>query len=145
MILEELEIEVSANAVLTKVKEHKERFAKSYKLLLKAFEKKAKVYEAKYHEFTVKVNVKGKEPVPPPKPEDRTKDYDLYIDMLEQHINDSEDKVGACVTLSETLWKRLWLDKWDWTYRHHESLMFYARAGGAGASEIEEIASAYNA
>jgi hypothetical protein len=136
--VEELIIEVRAADVLEKVKQHRKRYQKSYAALLRAFDRRAIEYQKKYEEFrrTTTANEQGKEPEAPPKPENRTKDYDFYIQMLTSHT-------ATTIKISEALFKRLFYDKWDWTYQHHHALMFYAKAGGPGSADLATMASAY--
>ena len=135
----ELEIVISKVKLLDQLKTNKGRFVKSYEALLKAYEKKVAEYQTKYGAYAKKVVLKqlekkdGQEPIAPPKPEDRTKDYDFYIEML------TEDENGD-ITLSETLFKRLWKDRWDWTRSYFNMLNLYA--GGSGS--LAEMASDYS-
>lgn len=131
--LEELNVIVQKKELIAKLKANRERFQKSYKALLKVFNKKAIEYQKKYDEWRRNSGVQGKEPAAPPNPEDRTKDYDFYIKMLNEHA-------GETIELTETLFRRLWLDKWDWTYSHYNALMFYANAG---STDIANIAADY--
>lgn len=133
---EELEITIGVTKLQDKVKANRTRFIKSYDALLKAYEKKVAEYQEKYATYTKKIIAKSKklsteegQPIPPTKPEDRTKDYDFYINMLENHQEQT-------ITLSESVYKRLWNDFWDWT----RNLVFSANAYG-----MEEIASVYSA
>jgi len=133
---EELEITIDVTKLLEKLKANRMRFVKSYDALLQAYEKKVTQYQKEYAIYTKKIILKTKklaadegQPVPPQKPEDRTKDYDFYINMLENHQ-------GQTVTLSESVYKRLWNDFWDWT----RNLIYSANAYG-----MEDIASIYSA
>jgi hypothetical protein len=132
----ELEINIYVPKLLDKVKANRERFVKSYDALLKAYEKKVTQYQKEYATYTQKIISKTKkvcietgQPLAPAKPEDRTKDYDFYISMLENHH-------GETITLSESVYKRLWNDLWDWT----RNLIYSANAYG-----LEEIATCYSA
>ena len=135
----ELTIVIKTVDLRDKLKENKKRFVKSYEALLKAYEKRVSEYQRKYGDYAKKVVAKllqkkdDQEPMSPPKPEDRTKDYDLYIDMLVQHENDT-------IELSESLFKRLWKDQWDWTRSHYALMNLYA----GGSADIAEMASAYS-
>lgn len=132
----ELEITIGVTKLLDQLKAHRERFVKSYDALLQAYEKKVTQYQKEYATYTKKVITKAKklstdtgQPLPPVKPEDRTKDYDFYIGMLGNHV-------GQTITLSESVFKRLWNDFWDWTRN------FVCSANAYG---MEEIASVYSA
>ena len=136
---EELIMVVSAKQLLIRLKEHRERFVKSYNALLKAYETSVVEYQAKYGAYAKKVVAKQlekkdeREPISPPKPEDRTKDYDFYIEMITEHEN-------VTMELSETLFKRLWKDQWNWTRSHYALLNMYA----GGSANMAEMASAYS-
>lgn len=132
----ELEITIGVTKLLDKVKANRDRFVKSYDALLQAYEKKVAQYQKEYATYTKKIITKAKklstddgQPLPPVKPEDRAKDYDFYINMLENHQ-------GQTIALSESVYKRLWNDFWDWT----RNLVYSANAYG-----MEEIASVYSA
>jgi len=132
----ELEITIGVDKLLDKLKANKDRFVKSYDALLQAYAKKVTQYQKEYAHYTTKIIVKAKklstdesQPTPPQKPEDRAKNYDFYIGML-------ENNQGQTITLSESVYKRLWNDLWDWT----RSFVYSANAYG-----LEEIASAYSA
>ena len=139
MMERELAIVIKTVDLRDKLKENKKRFVKSYEALLIAYGKKVVEYQTKYGNYAKKVVTKqlgkkdGQEPMPPPKPEDRTKDYDLYIEMLTQHNNET-------IELSETLFKQLWKDRWDWTRSHFALMNLYA----GGSADIAEMASAYS-
>ena len=120
----ELRIVVSANDVLMKVKANKDRFVKSMKALLKAYEKKTEEYKIKYTKYTQKVIEKTlkedeAEPQAPPKPIDRTKDYDFYIEMQEKHI-------PVFIKLSESDFKKLYKDDWVWMRSFLNVMSMYA-------------------
>jgi len=123
--MKELTIVVNKNRLLEQLKEYKERFVKSYEALLKAYEKKAKKYQEKYSVYLEKVKARKvkddyrEQPAPPPKPQDRTKDYDFYISMIEAHTK-------ATIELSEADYRKLWMDKWEWIDRHIQNLEAYA-------------------
>jgi hypothetical protein len=112
---------------------------RSYNALLKAYEKKVTEFQTKYSDYTSKVikqQLKKQdehEPSTPPKPEDRTKDYDFYMEMLQKHEN-------TTIELSESLFKRLWKDRWDWTSSHFALMNFYA----GGSADLAEMASSYS-
>jgi hypothetical protein len=132
----ELEITIGVTKLLDKLKANRDRFVKSYDALLQAYEKKVTQYQKEYATYTKKIITKSKklstdtgQPLAPAKPEDRTKDYDFYINMLENHQ-------GQTITLSESVYKRLWNDLWDWTRQ-----LVYS----ANAYDLEEIASVYSA
>lgn len=132
----ELEITIGISKLLDRLKANRERFVKSYDALLRAYEKKVAQYQKEYTAYTQKIITKAKklstetgQPLAPAKPEDRIKDYDFYINMLENHR-------GETITLSESVYKRLWNDLWDWT----RSLIYSANAYG-----LEEIATCYSA
>jgi uncharacterized protein YdiU (UPF0061 family) len=135
----ELAIVIDKLALQGQLRENKGRFVKSYEALLKAYEKKVAEYQTKYGDYTKKVVTKqlgkkdGQEPMAPPKPEDRTKDYDFYIEMIEKHKD-------HFIELTETLFKRLWKDQWDWTHSHFALMNLYA----SGSADIAEMASAYS-
>ena len=139
MMERELAIVINKVKLLGQLKMNKDRFVKSYEALLKAYEKKVHEYQTKYGDYTKKVVAKqlgkkdGQEPMAPPRPEDRTKDYDFYILMLTQHEN-------VTIELSECLFKRLWKDQWDWTHSHYALMNLYA----GGSADIAEMASAYS-
>ena len=132
----ELEITIGVDKLLDKLKTNKGRFVKSYDTLLQTYEKKVTQYQKEYATYTKKIIMKAKklstdegQPAPPQKPEDRTKDYDFYIGMLENHQEQT-------IILSESVYKRLWNDLWDWT----RDFVYSASAYG-----LEEIASCYSA
>lgn len=132
----ELGITIGVTKLLDRLKANKDRFVISYDAILKAYEKKVTQYQKDYATYTKKIITKAKklstdggQPFPPQKPEDRTKDYDFYINMLDNHQ-------GQTITLSESVYKRLWNDLWDWTM---------AFACSANSYEMEEIASVYSA
>jgi len=133
-------VAINAKDLLQKLRKNKERFVKSYEALLKAYEKKVIEYQVKYGDYTQKVirkQLKGedeREPSAPMRPEDRTKDYDLYIEMLEKHGS-------LTIELSETLFKRLWKDRWDWTRGYVNLLNAYSGEGFG----LEEMALDYSA
>ena len=135
--MKELTINVRAKDVLKRLEKHRARYQKTLKLLFKSFEREAQKYQEEYQKFVAEVQRLEKQPYPPNKPEDRTKDYDFYIAMLKEHILE-------VVTLSEEMFRTLWQDRWDWTSQHHDTMMFYAQAGGAGSADIAELASAYD-
>ena len=132
--MKELTIDVEVKNVLKRLEKHRVQYQKTLKLLFKSFEREAQKYQEKYQKFVTESSV---QPYPPNKPEDRTKDYDFYIAMLKEHLAPS-------VTLSEEMFRKLWQDRWDWTSRHHDTMMLYAQAGGAGSADIAEMASAYD-
>ena len=110
-------------------------------VLLTAYKEAAEKYHKEHTEYTQKVCENkladsDEEPQAPPKPVNRIKDYDFYLDVLKQNETDS-------VILNENLFKKLWNDRWDWTRTHYNSLMFYARAGGTCANTLETFASGY--
>lgn len=120
---EELTITIVTEDVLVQLKENRKRFVNSFKALLKAYKKKVEAYQKKYAEYTKKATsgakgAKDVEPVPPQEPEDRTKDYDFYIELLELHTEDT-------VKLSEPMFRRLWKDQWEWMHRHINTLEAY--------------------
>ena len=136
LVEKDLEITIGVTKLLDQVKANRERFVKSYDTLLQAYEKKVVQYQKQYRDYTQKIITKAKkistdegQPLVPIKPVDRTKDYDFYIKMLENHQ-------GQTVTLSESVYKRLWNDFWDWT----QQLVY-----SANAYDLEEIASVYSA
>jgi len=135
----ELIMVIAKRTLLDKLKSNKERFVKSYEALLKAYEKKVHEYQTKYGDYTKKLVAKqlekkdDQEPMAPRRPEDRTKDYDFYIEMIIQHENET-------IELSEALFKRLWKDQWDWTRSHFALMNLYA----SGSADIAEMASAYS-
>ena len=142
-----MKIFVLKKDLISRLKANRERFQKSFKPLLKAYEKKAFEYQKQYDEHLKKITARKNlrvpdeknqpgEPAPPPEPKDRTKDYDFYIEMLNTHG-------GETIWITETLFRRLWLDKWDWTFNHYNTLMYYARAGGSGSADIANIAANY--
>jgi len=139
MMDRELTISIAKRTLLDQLKKNKDRFVKSYEALLKAYEKKVHEYQTKYGDYTKKLVAKqlekkdSQEPMAPPRPEDRTKDYDFYIEMLMQHENDT-------IELSESLFKQLWKDQWDWTHSHFALMNFYA----GGSAAIADMASAYS-
>ena len=131
---EEIEITISVQKLLDKLKVNRERFIKSYDALLQAYEKKVTQYRKEYAAYTKKVITKTlstdekNEPNSPQKPENRAKDYDFYINMLENHQ-------GQTITLSESVYRKLWDDFWSWTRQHYYAL---------NASGMEEMASSYS-
>ena len=135
----ELTIVITKSNLLDQLKKNRERFSKSYEALLKAYEKKVAEYQTKYGDYAKKVVAKklekkgNQEPMAPPEPQDRTKEYDFYIEMLKEHENET-------IELSETLFKRLWKDQWDWTRGHFALMNLYADS----STDIAEMASAYS-
>lgn len=121
---DELTIKMNRVALLNRLKKNKTRFAKSFKALLKAYEKRVKKFQEQYAKYAQKVKDqkvtdRDFEPSPPPKPEDRAKDYDFYIEMLQ--LNE-----GVSIEVSEAVFRRLWDDEWGWMRRHIDALNFYA-------------------
>jgi len=135
--MEDLNITVLKNELLVNLEKNKQRFVKSYNRLLKAYEKKAIKYQEEYQKFVQKVKDKKLsknefQPQPPPRPEDRTKNYDLYIKMIGLHN-------AHTIELSERMFQRLWEDQWDWMRTHINNLSFFA----ADSGEVEEALSWY--
>jgi hypothetical protein len=128
----EINIVINTEALLEQLRKNKERFHRSFESVLKAYKKKSEEYQKKYAEHAQKVadkQIKDDDnfgPMPPPEPKDRTKVYDFYIDMLSHHA-------GETIEISETAFKALWKDKWDWTHGYYDTIMYYARAGGSGS------------
>lgn len=133
--MEEFTIVVDSIDLLDQLRKNKERFVKSYKALIKAYEKKAVKYQKQYAEYVKKVaenkvTEKDMEPQAPMKPTDRTKTYALYIEMVEAHLN-------RPLSISESMFRKLWKDKWSWIQSHIGALEYYA-------DDSEEVATALN-
>ena len=131
---ENLTIIIDKNKLLDTLKANKERFAKSYDALLIAYQKKVAEYKKNYAKFTKnalakQINPDEGEPEAPQKPIDRTKEYDFYIEMLECHKDDT-------VTLSESMYRQLWRDRWDWTRSHWSALNAYNVSSYASAYAV---------
>jgi len=137
--MEELTIVVNRTLLHAALMENRARFVKSYEALLKAYEKKVIEYQKKYHAYTRKVIAKQLkrqdegQPMAPPKPEDRTKSYDFYLEMLEKHDNQT-------IELTESLFRQLWKDEWTWTRNHYDIMNFYA----SGSADVAEMLNYYS-
>ena len=136
--MEELTIMIDKTELLAALKENRQRFIRSYQAVLKAYENKVAEYQKKYTTYTQKVIAKqlikqhDEEPMAPPKPEDRTKNYDLYIEMLNKHGN-------ATIELTESLFRQLWKDQWNWTRSHYNTMNFYS----SGSADVAEMMNLY--
>lgn len=119
--MDEIKIKVRTSVLLEKIAKYKTRFVKSYEALLRAYAKKALKYQNNYAGFLEKVKQKStaKQPAPPIRPIDRREKYDFYTKMIGEHY-------GEFVELSESLYRRLWQDKWDWISSHIYALEAYA-------------------
>lgn len=131
-----VKIIVNRRDLLTQILKHRERYQESLDALLVVYKQKVEEFQKAYLAYTQKVIDKivtenDKEPYAPREPEDRTKDYDYYIEMLEFHRSET-------VQLTEPAYNALWCDKWDWMSTHIRALEFWA-------NDSDEVAASFAA
>jgi hypothetical protein len=116
----ELIVRVKKSELLSKIKDNKFRFEKTYKELLIVFEAATKTYRLEYDKYVKKTleGKKSKEPKSPVKPEDHLKEYEDYITMFEASTDD-------IIPLDEGRFRFLWLDLWNWRYGFSQSVQSY--------------------
>jgi len=136
------EIVMPRRVLLEKLRKNKERYVKSYKVLLDIFEKESKKYQRAYVEFVGK-KLKGtltdedEQPYAPRIPEDRTEVYDLYIAMLESHsgpislkkqgIHSPTDLIDpVTIEIDDGMFAKLYMDRWNWMSSHIHELTIWA-------------------
>ena len=115
-----LKITVMKDHLIVKIEKYKKRYTKSYKALIRAWKKKAEKFQKEYAEYVLKeLHTTKDRPYPPQRPDDRTKSYDKYLLMLNNHSK-------PFIDLDERTYTMLWLDKWDWMSTHHGWLQDYS-------------------
>lgn len=133
--MNELHIVVKRSDLIARIEKHKKRFIKSYETVLKAYQKKAKKYQEKYAKLVANPDSKDhQQPITPIRPEDRRKVYDFYLKMLERQV-----ECERFIQLSESKYRQLWLDKWDWMHSHIATLGSYANDD----TDVSEVLMAY--
>jgi hypothetical protein len=132
---EELTIFVKKTALILQIEENKKKFVKSFGMLQKAFVKESAEYQKKYAIYastTMTNKTDDLAPNPPPKPVDYSKQYDFYTNMILQHEGDT-------IELGETLYRKLWLNQFDWRFGFAQNLRYYGRAAGGGSGSIFSV------
>ncbi len=116
-----LVVKVDPQFLIKKLEYFKSRYTKTRETLLKAYKKKVEKYKKEFNEFTSQV-LEGKKirekPVPPAVPEDRTEEYDLYIEMLKHHT--------GFVEIDENTFRKIVFDKWNFIKEHIFALQAYS-------------------
>ena len=134
----DLVVKVDKGRLRYKITQYKERYTDTFKTLLEIFEIKSQEFQEKFKKYSQKV-VEGsltpddEEPVPPMTPTDRTEMYDLYLDMLDQHIN-------SFIDIDELLFKRLWKDDWDFIRHHIRTLTSWSSSSSTEISAMADEA-----
>lgn len=113
--------------MILQIEKNKQKFVKSYSMLQEAFAKASAKYQKQYAVYAATNKKDDEMPNPPPKPVDYSKQYDFYIDMLLKHDAD-------IISLSETVYRKLWMNQFDWRWNYVQNLRYYVKAGGSGSS-----------
>lgn len=117
-------INVSKDNLLIKLEENRERYVNSIDALKAGWAELNVIYQKDYADWFAK-NVAGtlgdkeKKPQPPEEIEDKTDDYNLWVEML-------ENAVGEHIELNEENFNLLWRDNWTWMKIHTDSIRAYA-------------------
>ena len=120
------QILVKRDFILNSLFANKKRYMNSLEAVLGEWKKLDDVYQEEYRQYSKKVfeqtlTDEDKQPCSPPKPIDRVKDYNFYIDYLGEDMQETQ-------TLTESDYRKLIKDQWDWMRSHVSNLGFYANA-----------------
>lgn len=128
-----VEIYVNKGIVLTKLVENRKRYVNSMDALKAAWKEASDKYKENYQKWETKyvaetLTNEDRKPNPPAKIEDRTEDYDLWIEMLTISIKDQ-------IRLNKEHYDMLYRDNWNWMGGHKNTVHRYA-IGEIGAFSI---------
>jgi len=128
-------IRIQTEDIIRKLTVNKKRYVDSMEAVLSEWKKLNDIYQEEYRNYSKKVYEQkltddDKEPCPPPKPIDREKDYNFYIEYLGTDLNKNQE-------LEERDYRKLILDQWDWMTSHINNLQWYSM----NAISSEEISS----
>ena len=117
-------INVEKCELLNKLNENRERYVNSVDALKTAWAELNTVYQKDYAEWSAKyvAETLGKDetkPVSPAKIQDKTDDYNLWVEML-------ENAVGDHIELNKENFNLLWRDNWGWMLSHTNTIRAYA-------------------
>jgi len=111
-------------ALVSKLEENKARYVNSIDALKAAWVEKNESYKVKHDEWfkkyiAQKLEDDEHEPQRPKKLVNRTDDYNLYIEMYNNSLEETVD-------LSVEDFSMLWRDNWNWMRMHTQNIRAYA-------------------
>lgn len=133
-------IKVKNQTIIDTLNKNKARYGESIDALLEEWKKLNDAYQEEYREYSGKVyeqtlTDEDKESCKPPKPNDKSKDYDFWLGYLAADLQEEQ-------TLREDEYRKLILDQWNWMGSHVSTLGWYDAASlSANAITSEEIMS----
>lgn len=130
----ELKTIIGKEVLLEKLNENRARYVYTRKALIEVFKKKSEEYQRAYVEYSKKVVENSlaedeNKPHPPSIPEDRTDTYNMYIEMVERHCNDT-------LEIDSDNFNELYMDKWDFIKRHIHAMGLWANADASLAAAL---------
>ena len=138
---------IPAYDIVDTLKVNKEAFVESYDALLEQWTILNDAFQEEYREWSVrfgqqKLEEEEKEPCPPPKPVNRTNDYDFYIGYFNTDLRSNIEMLESMdikdnsmlQNLNEQEYRKFMLDQWSWTSSHFASLTWYNDNAIAGSS-----------
>jgi len=127
-------IKIKNQTIINTLNKNKTRYTESIDALLEEWKKLNDSYQEEYREYSGKVyeqtlTDEDKEPCKPPKPNDKSKDYDFWLGYLATDLQEEQ-------TLREDEYRRLILDQWNWMGSHVSTLKWYSDAASISANAI---------
>jgi len=126
-------INVNKTRLLNKLIENKERYVNSIDALKAGWAELNTKYQKDYAKWSAKhvaetLAKDDTQPTPPIKIKDKTEDYNLWIEMI-------ENAYGDYIELNKEYFNLLWRDNWDWMSGHRNTIHRYA-VGDVGSLSI---------
>lgn len=128
------DIKVETKWLIGKLEYNKRNYTESLDAVIDAWKAIDTVYQEEYRKYSEKIATRtlkddDKQPCAPPKPIDRAKDYNFYIDFFKDDLETEKH-------LTEGEYRMYVKDQWSWMGSHLSSIGFYLDASQIAANSI---------